>query len=273
MNWTSNDIPPRSESPAFVPQPLPIRPRPKTQLARPSARSQAPSSTRIGPPTPTHTLPSPSSSESDDDDHPLLTLCAMLNVAPPPPPLTSDLPQTIELRLTTAARHPLPTHVLAIYDTPAPTFDPHTPPLLVPVSAPWLAQRLRADVLASQARQNNPQPRVPPAHARALRIPLVSLRVPHALSFPILLLPPDAIAILPPNVAALLPDTAAAARLLACDAARLETIAGTAQGAWKNALALGLQDQAALQRVQAAWNVAAEARRLTTRRTEGPSAR
>jgi len=259
MNW---DYPPRSESPAFIPNPLPVRPR------KPLTRQSAAGTKPLDPRPTTNTL-----AQSSNADHPLHTLCHSLNVAPPSPIPSSDLPSTYELALYGTTRYPLPTHLLAIYDAPTPSI--HALASLIPIDGTQLTRSLRADILGSTA--HSPRPVV---GVRTVRVPVVPLHVPHAPSIPTLLLfslglrndaRMLATSLLPPSSSEALPSVSGAAHALAsvCTGEggheRMVAYVSANQGVWKNALALGPRDESVMAAIQLVWNITAEAKRLITR--------
>lgn len=215
-------------------------------------------------------------------EQPLDALCHHFGVQPTPPGTPVPAVGTFDMPIYVTPRRerdrdappplptpppPPPTHVLA---ASAPE-QPGAPPLMLPIDAALFARGFPLDL---------PFDPDAPSTARtptgtALRLPVVSLFVPHPGTLPLLLLfgmglereaNVMAWALLPVSVVEEFPNAAAMALVLArVRPERFERVYRHNQGLWRNVLALGLSDGAMYQLVQTAWNVTAEARRIRQR--------
>jgi hypothetical protein len=172
----------------------------------------------------------------------------------------------------------LPTHVLAIYDTPEPSpgFC-----MMAPIHADLYVQKFRSsDILPppSRRRRISPRPYSPsqPQHL-IISLPVVPVAVPHAPSIPLLLVFGLGLEVqldlmgwrlLPPEVIEEFPNAAAMAGVMArvCSDEQLLRYTAYNQGLWKNILSLGPRNAKLVEIAQTAWNVTAEARRIRQRR-------
>ncbi|KAI0050299.1 hypothetical protein FA95DRAFT_642222, partial [Auriscalpium vulgare] len=195
-------------------------------------------------------------------------LSHFFHVSKPAPLRAGELTKAYDLSvLPTHERAPrLPTHVLAVFDTPL--TDHYAPVTLVPIDLDLFTAKLRADVRPAAARP------LPPARAPyTLSVPVLPLQVPHAASAPLLLVfalgirsDPSALAarLLPIVAVEEFPSAAAMAQAMAahCDQDRLGRYIAYNQGVWKNVLFLGVADARVMGVVQTVWNVTADARKL-----------
>ncbi|KAI0319344.1 hypothetical protein OF83DRAFT_817663 [Amylostereum chailletii] len=256
-------VPPRCDSPAFIPAPLPVRPiRPNARMTslNPSDAARTSSSVLPSPPPPT-------------DSEAIQSLCRFFGVGAPAPVLASQLSRTHDLALLGIPSSARPTHVLAVYDAPNP--DPHVLVTLIPVDLDLVSRRMRPDVFNHARPVTSPARSERPANPRALTVPVIPMHVPHASSAPLVLL--FALGVrseLSDLVSSLLPVPAveewpavpASARALAgcCDAEELARRTTFNQGVWKNVLVFGPQDERIMGVVQFVWNVTSEARKISS---------
>lgn len=231
-----------------------------------------------------------------------------MNVAQTAPLTARHLTNPYELTVLNRSSPILPSHLLAVHDTPL--ADPNAPVTLIPIDIETFSRKLRTDITGGgRARHHHPPTRVvsspispavmasvsavpplPQLLPATVSIPLIMLPVPHALSIPMLLLyalgvrtNPSALAaaLLPLTVAEEFPSAAAMAQALAAHCEHASNAAGSAgwpspldrytvynQGMWKNVLALGLQDSRVMSVVQTVWNVTAESRKILARQQE-----
>ncbi|VDB87182.1 unnamed protein product [Peniophora sp. CBMAI 1063] len=239
------DVPPRCESPAFVPAPLPVPKRPR------SASKRAKTAPALRPPP------------EDDVRDPILTLSRHVYVKPPVPPTAAlaSLPSTITLTPYTSASTPSATHVLALHDA-----ESKGTAVLVPINEAELKHSIRAVIALPPS-----TPTV--ARGAPVKVPVVPFAVPHAETAPLLLIfamrvHPRGPRVLLPGLAGaaaeMLTDVGAAARVLA-GSVGLDAQVAEHQGAWRNALALGVKDETVVEALRFVWEVTVEARRLAKR--------
>ncbi|KZV67725.1 hypothetical protein PENSPDRAFT_687869 [Peniophora sp. CONT] len=245
ITYAGYDVPPRCDSPAFVPAPLPIPKRPR------SASKRARTAPALRPPP------------EDDVRDPVLTLSRHVYVKPPAPPTAplASLPSTIVLTPYTSASTPSVTHVLALHDA-----DSNGTAVLVPINEPELHHSLRALITLPPSTSTT-------ARGAPVRVNVVPFAVPHAETASLLLI--FAMRVHPRGPRVLLPglagaaaesmtDIGAAARVLA-GSVGLDARVAEHQGVWRNALALGVKDENVMEALRFVWEVAVEARRLAKR--------
>ncbi|EGO01232.1 hypothetical protein SERLA73DRAFT_179359 [Serpula lacrymans var. lacrymans S7.3] len=209
----------------------------------------------------------------NQNDDPLDLLCRHFNVAKAVFEPGSPLPTTFDMQVLRDAH--MPSHVLAIFDTPEIDGGPSFQPIMVPIHAELYAQCFRSNILPqSPPGTALPVPYwVPPLRAQVVSLPVVPTLVPHAPSIPLLLLYVLGVevrgrilscSLLPSEVIEEFPSVAAMAQVMAriCDDDQFHKYLRYNQGLWKNILALGPHDTSLMEVVQTVWNVTAEARRI-----------
>jgi hypothetical protein len=165
--------------------------------------------------------------------------------------------------------------MLALYDTPEPVLSSAFRPILAPVHADLYANKFRPMDILPRLPRGASTP-VPHSTPKVVTLPVVQLSVPHAPSAPLLLLfglgleiqlNSLAARLLPPEVIEEFPNSAAMAGVMAkiCSEDQLVKYVVYNRGLWKNALALGPNDNRMVEIVQTAWNVTIEARRIKER--------
>jgi len=212
------------------------------------------------------------------DEDPLQVLCHFFNVAKTEALRPSQLTKTYDLTISRNSN--LPTHILAVFDTPL--SDPYAQMTMIPIDITIFTRKLRADILgprAPTASRNSVLRQDPRTRSFTITVPVMPLQVPHAPSVPLLLLfalgircDPSALAahLLPLAAIEEFPSAAAMAQVMAscCDNDRLSRYTAYNQGVWKNVLAMGPQNADVMGVVQTVWNVTAEARRIWLREKE-----
>lgn len=152
------------------------------------------------------------------------------------------------------------THVLALHDA-----NSNGMAILAPINEPELLRSVRAVITLPPS-----TPTV--ARGAPVSVPVVPFAVPHAetaalsLVFAMRIHPRGPRVLLPglAGAAGDLTDVGAAARVLA-GSVGLDARVAEHQGAWRNALALGVKDESVVEALRFVWEVTVEARRLGKR--------
>ncbi|KAH7883054.1 hypothetical protein F5I97DRAFT_1815528 [Phlebopus sp. FC_14] len=215
-------------------------------------------------------------------DDPLELLCRRLNVVKPTFKPGASIPPTINLRVVKDAH--VPSHVLAVFDTPESSWGPSYQPILVPIRADLYTQDFRTNIVPpSPPGTPFPVPHcVPLLDGQFVTLPVVPTLVPHAASIPLLILFAFGLEsrshllscrLLPSEVIGEFPDAMVMAQSMAelCSDAQLTKYITFNQGLWRNILALGPRDTQLIGMAQTAWNVTVEARRIRLRATMNQS--
>ncbi|KAJ7481721.1 hypothetical protein FB451DRAFT_135892 [Mycena latifolia] len=187
-------------------------------------------------------------------------------------PPNTPLQPTLDMQLIAPASR-MATHVLAVLP---PDGNPNVPPLMVPVDAHLYHQCFsRADFLPQAVQVPIPH-LVAGAQLPSVTLPVIPVNAPHGISIPLVLLfglglETDlnllASRILPPEVIGEFPNAAAMSGVMSrFTEAQFDWYFQYNQGVWKNILALAPRNTALVELVQTAYKVAADARRMRSRR-------